>query len=91
MEKLQFIRVDANDGGRMEVVVQLTDGGAGVTMHAGAHADKVIVQLRDLANMIERGLASRAATQSRKTTPHLMLVGDHDMRQQLVDDAKAGN
>jgi hypothetical protein len=48
---------------RRELVVQLTGGGAATVFHGGMNAEQAVRNLRELADLLERGVQKRAGPQ----------------------------
>jgi hypothetical protein len=60
VEKLIYIHIDEVEGkGNYALSFQLTAGGGGISLRRGDQADWVIIKLRKLADLLERGVKDR--------------------------------
>lgn len=62
-ERMQYIHYDEV---REELIVQLTGGGGAKLLRYGSKAEEVISGLRHLATLLERGIETRATSNTRK-------------------------
>lgn len=71
METLSYITLDSQKD-KAELIVQLSGGGAAISIKRNAPAKEVIYLLRELAHSLENGIEQRDASQ-----PGVQPTADH--------------